>query len=142
MAKIMKAAEMEKCIGCYCCMLACARQVHSSLSLDRSGIHIRTLGGLTAGFQAVVCLACLPAPCAEACPTGAFRQRKGGGVRYSREACIHCGSCKEACPVDAIIMDRETGEPVVCYHCGSCVPFCPHSCLIMTEGKKPKGDVI
>jgi len=138
LAKIMRAVEMEKCIGCYSCMLACARQVHGSLSLERSGIQIFTRGGLTAGFEAVVCLACKPAPCVEACPTEAFQQRKEGGVRYNYESCIRCGACGEACPVDAIIMDREKEEPVVCYHCGHCVPFCPHDCLAMREGAEGK----
>lgn len=136
MPKIMRAMEMEKCIGCYSCMLACARQVHNSLSLERSGIQIITRGGLTAGFQAVVCLACKPAPCAEVCPTGAMKERKEGGVRHSYRTCLGCGSCQQACPVDAIIMDRKKEKPVVCYHCGHCVHFCPHGCLTMVEAKK------
>jgi Fe-S-cluster-containing dehydrogenase component len=41
----------------------------------------------------------------EACPTGAYSQRKGGGVRVKKSLCIHCGDCAEACPVDAIYLD-------------------------------------
>ncbi|MFW5722298.1 MAG: 4Fe-4S dicluster domain-containing protein [Desulfohalobiaceae bacterium] len=129
--KIMKATHMERCIGCYTCSLACARAVHKSLSWKRSGIRIHTSGGISTGFEAIVCLACDPAPCVAACPTGAMRQRKGGGTVYKRSLCIKCGECATACPVDAILMDQETGEPVVCIHCGRCVPLCPHDCLEM-----------
>lgn len=133
MGKIMRAVEMGRCIGCYSCMLACARQVHGSLSLGRSGIQVRTRGGLTAGFEAIYCLACREAPCVESCPTGAFQQREGGGVRFHRDSCIGCGNCQGACPVDAVIMDRERGTPVVCYHCGYCISYCPQDCLAMEK---------
>jgi Fe-S-cluster-containing dehydrogenase component len=131
--KILRAIAMERCIGCYSCMLGCARLVHNSLSLIRSGIHVRSLGGLTAGFEARYCLACRPAFCALACPTGAFVQREGGGVCYRERLCIRCGHCARACPVNVILVDEETGFPVVCLQCGSCVNFCPHGCLAMVD---------
>jgi Fe-S-cluster-containing dehydrogenase component len=67
----------------------------------------------------------------EACPTGAYSQRKGGGVRVKKSLCIHCGDCAEACPVDAIYLDA-TDHPFVCIHCGRCVDYCPHDCLELT----------
>ena len=131
LSKVLKAVAMERCIGCYSCMFACARIVHDSLSWSRSGIRVRSLGGLTAGFEASYCLACPLPPCIDACPSGALTEVQGGGVRYQRELCLRCGHCAPACPVNAIRLDGETGEPVVCLHCGGCVPFCPHACLAM-----------
>ena len=131
LSKILKAVAMEQCIGCYSCVLACARLVHNSLSLVRSGIQIRSRGGLMAGFEARLCLACPKAPCIEACPTGAMAQRKSGGVHYQEKLCIRCGKCAGACPVKAITMDDEKDIPIVCTHCGNCVNFCPHGCLAM-----------
>ena len=130
--KIFTAPRMERCIGCHSCSLACARLVHKRLSWDTAGIRIFSSGGLSTGFVAYTCLACDPAPCAEVCPTGAFSQRKGGGVKVKKKLCIHCGDCKEACPVDAIYLD-ETGEPFVCIHCGRCINYCPHDCLEMRD---------
>lgn len=130
--KILRTPHMERCIGCHSCSLACARQVHKRFSWDTAGIRIKSSGGVSTGFEATICLACLPAPCAEACPTGAFTQRKGGGVKVKHELCIQCGKCAVACPVDAVYLDSDD-NPYVCIHCGRCVPFCPHDCLAMVE---------
>ena len=125
---VLSASRMDRCIGCHSCSLACARLVHKQLSWNAAGIRIRSYGGLTTGFEATVCLACDPAPCVAACPTGAFSQRKSGGVIVKRALCIHCGQCARACPVDAVYLDHDQ-TPYVCIHCGRCVPFCPHACL-------------
>ncbi len=130
--KVLTAARMERCIGCHSCSLACARLVHQHLSWNTAGIRIKSSGGLSTGFEARVCLACNPAPCAEACPTGAFRQRKGGGVIVKDSLCIRCGDCAKACPVDAIYLDLKS-RPYVCIHCGRCVAYCPHDCLEMRD---------
>ncbi len=130
--KILTAPRMERCIGCHSCSLACARLVHKRLSWQTAGIRIHSSGGLSTGFIAQNCLACSPAPCAEVCPTGAFAQRPGGGVIVKKNLCIRCGECAQACPVDAIFLDRS-GEPFVCIHCGRCVAFCPHQCLEMVK---------
>ena len=139
--KILTTPRMDRCIGCHSCSLACARLVHKRLSWDTAGIRIASSGGLSSGFEARACLACDPAPCVQACPTGAYTQRKGGGVVVKMELCNRCGACAKACPVDAIFMD-VAGEPFVCIHCGRCVSFCPHACLEMADspGQLSRGD--
>ncbi len=132
--KILKASRMERCIGCYSCSLACARLVHKKLSWSSAGIRISTSGGVSTGFEAKLCVACDPAPCAAACPTEALTQRKGGGgVRVKHSLCIRCGKCAVACPVDAIHIAPQEGLPYLCIHCGRCVPFCPQGCLDFSE---------
>ena len=136
--KILRATAMGRCIGCYSCSLACARLVHKSVSWKRAGIHIRSSGGLSTGFEARVCLACNPAPCAQACPENALVQKKGGGVILKKDKCSGHGECAKACPVDAIYMDSELEIPVFCIHCGRCVQYCPHECLEMIEITSPE----
>lgn len=131
--KILQAVHMERCIGCHSCSLACARLVHKVLSWDHCGIRIKSSGGMSTGFEAQLCVACDPAPCVAACPTGAYSQRKGGGVKVDRSLCIRCGECARACPVDAIHLSVEDNSPFVCIHCGRCVAFCPHSCLALSD---------
>ena len=134
--KVFRATRMERCIGCHSCSLACARLVHKSLSWNTAGIRIKSVGGVTSGFQAVVCLSCDPPPCAGACPTGAMRPRKsGGGVLFKDDICIRCGECAKACPVDAIYLNREQ-RPHVCIQCGRCIPFCPHDCLELLDARE------
>ena len=122
---------MGRCIGCHSCSLACARLGHKKLSWSAAGIQIRSSGGLSAGYEASLCLACDPAPCARVCPTSACAQRNGGGVKKKDSLCIRCGKCAAACPVQAVHVDKENGLPRVCVHCGRCVPFCPHACLAL-----------
>ncbi len=130
--KILTAPHMERCIGCHSCSLACARLVHKRLSWETAGIRIHSTGGLSSSFAANRCLACDPAQCVSVCPTGALKQRRGGGVIFSKKLCIKCGECTSACPVDGILQDRD-GSIYVCVHCGQCVDFCPHECLEMQD---------
>lgn len=132
--KQLRAARMERCIGCHSCSLACARLVHGHLSWNTAGIRIVSSGGLSTGFEAKVCLCCDPAPCVAVCPTGAFSQRKGGGVVQNKEVCISCGQCAKACPMEAIYLDDKS-RPYVCIHCGRCVAFCPHDCLELAKAE-------
>ncbi len=121
---------MERCIGCFSCSLACARLVHKQLSWTNAGIRISSAGGLSAGFEARVCLACDPPPCAAACPTEALVARPGGGVKVFHDRCIRCGECAQVCPADAILYGEEDSLPYLCIHCGRCVAYCPHDCLV------------
>ncbi len=131
--KVHRAVRMERCIGCHSCSMACARLVYKSFSWNTAGIRIHSAGGVTTGYAAILCIACDPPPCAEACPTGAIYPRKsGGGVLLKKSLCIQCGRCAAACPVDAIYLDKGN-NPYVCVHCGQCVPFCPHDCLEMFD---------
>ena len=133
MAKILKAQEMSKCIGCFSCMNICAAVNHQNHSMMKSSIRIKTSGGLSGRFVAVVCLGCEEPACAEGCPTGALTVREGGGVKLKKETCIGCGRCEEACIAGAAALDKDTNKPIICHHCGTCVKFCPHGCLTMEE---------
>lgn len=131
--KVLQAPRIERCIGCHSCSMACARLVHKHISWIEAGIRIHSAGGLSTGFEARICVACDPAPCAEVCPTRALTQRKGGGVRMSKKRCIRCGECAKVCPADAVHIGVDDGFPYLCIHCGQCVSFCPHSCLELKE---------
>lgn len=130
--KQLTTPRIDQCIGCQSCSLACARLVYQKISWNAAGIRIHSSGGLSNGFVANRCLACDPAPCADACPTEAFTPRPGGGVIMKKRYCIQCLQCLDACPVDAIYADRQ-GDVYVCIHCGQCVNFCPQDCLEMVE---------
>lgn len=134
MVKILTAPGMGKCIGCYSCMLACARYVHNDFSPHKSAIQVRTQGGMQGRLVADICRACVDAPCAAACPTGALSPRKGGrGMTWRPKLCTGCGLCVDACPAHVIGWDDEEERPIVCIFCGRCVQYCPHGCLELVD---------
>lgn len=133
MPKILRAVHIKKCIGCYSCMLACARTVQQNFSPYKSAIQIRSVGGLQSRLVADICLGCKEPACAAACNCGALSPRAGGGVRFFKEKCLGCGDCVETCVIGVIRFDREDNRPIICIQCGACTRYCPHEVLSMEE---------
>lgn len=133
MPKVIKVQHMDRCIGCESCVYACARRRFGILSIDFSAITVKTKGGMENGFTVIICRGCKDPVCARACPTGALRARKGGGVRIDLSKCDSCGACADACTIGAITIEARTGKPIVCTQCGACVEFCPHEVLVLEE---------
>lgn len=134
MSRVLRAEGMNKCIGCFSCMLACSSVNHQNHSMSKSAIKVRTSGGLRGKFVADVCIACKDErACAQACPTGALQKRPGGGVTLKPDMCIGCRKCEAACIVRAVSFDEDNHKPIICKHCGACARFCPHECLRMEE---------
>jgi carbon-monoxide dehydrogenase iron sulfur subunit len=132
MPKRLSVVDVDRCVGCQCCMFACARRLGQG-GLAASCIGVRSAGGIRKGFTVVVCRACPDPPCARVCPTDALRPREGGGVRLDAALCIGCGNCVEACPFGAVFWDREQQKPLICVYCGYCVPYCPYDVLAHEE---------
>ena len=133
MSRVLRAHGMSKCIGCYTCMITCALINQKNHSLEKSSIHIKTTGGLEGSLVVTVCHGCKEAACAEACPTGALKSLKKGGVDLVEAECIGCRRCVSSCTVGAITFNEDTHKPIICHHCGICVRSCPHGCLSLEE---------
>jgi len=136
MAKILKPKEMNKCLGCFTCMNVCAITNRNNHSLIKSAIRVRTTGGMSSRFIAIVCLGCAEPACMEKCPSNALVKRPGGGVLVREDMCVGCRKCEGACIMRAINFDEERKKPIICRHCGVCARFCPHDCLQMVEVKE------
>ena len=136
MSKILNPIDMNKCLGCLSCMIVCSTVHQKNHSLAKSALKVRTTGGLTSSYVAIVCLGCKEPACMEVCPSHALEKRPGGGVLVKKEACIGCRKCVSACIMRAINFDEETKTPIICSHCGTCSRFCPHGCLQMLEAEE------
>ncbi len=130
MPRITRVVNIERCIGCQLCALACARVNRGTVSLDEAAVSVRPAGASASSYVVVLCRACPDPPCAQSCPTGALTPRKGGGVKLKKELCDSCGECVQACIVGAIHLDTPDRKPVFCIHCGACIEFCPHGVLV------------
>jgi len=66
-----------------------------------------------------------------------------GGDTDCPYGCLGLGDCVKACTFDAIIIDEESGLPIVdeekCTSCGACVKACPKAIIeIRDKGKKSR----
>lgn len=69
--------------------------------------------------------------CKYLCPAGAFYGLIGKAspyaVRVNDDACIHCGKCNKACPMNVEVMNAKNGRvtSLECINCNECVNVCP-----------------
>lgn len=73
----------------------------------------------------------------------AFAHSLSAGESGCPYGCLGEGDCVMVCKFDAIVIDKETGLPVVdeekCTACGACVRSCPRSIIeIRPKGKKSR----
>ena len=133
MSKLIKVIHREQCIGCLSCMQACARRWQQEVAPSRAALGVEVYPGVEGAFSIRLCYGCLEPDCAEACPTGALKPRRGGGVKLDPSLCQHCADCVKACIPSALMWDHEKKIPIPCRHCGLCAVFCPNNVLKMVE---------
>ncbi|WP_135466331.1 4Fe-4S dicluster domain-containing protein [Crenalkalicoccus roseus] len=80
-----------------------------------------------------VCKHCDPAPCLEACPTGALFRTEFESVVVQQDICNGCGYCVPACPFGVVELSVEDGKAHKCTLCydrlkGGLEPACAKSC--------------
>lgn len=138
--------NMENCIGCRHCEIACAVE-HSSdkdlISMLFEDPQPQPRISVNLGFDLMTfpnkCQHCDPAPCLEACPVGAiYRDESTDTVQILEERCISCGMCAMVCPYAAIqYRVRPNIQNEVAYKCDSCIdrlkdgrePACVEACV-------------
>jgi len=101
MARWGMVINLNKCIGCYACMLAC-KQEHF---LPPEVFWGRVLIGEDGKYPAVrkqqypvLCNHCEDAACVDVCPTGASTRREDGIIIIDYDKCVGCRYCMMACP--------------------------------------------
>jgi phenylacetyl-CoA:acceptor oxidoreductase subunit 1 len=92
--------DLSKCVRCYACIAAC--RVEHFLPMGVTWPKLVALetnhGSPEVSTYSVRCNQCKNAPCVEACPTGATRQREDGIIVVDQDKCVGCRYCVIACP--------------------------------------------
>ena len=113
--------DLEKCIGCRSCMVACKQHnaqppqtwwnrvftpgSHRHLTPPAKGVEF---------FLPVHCQHCENAPCEKVCPVGATYHAEDGAVLIDYERCIGCRYCMAACPYGVRQFNWEDPEKAHC----------------------------
>ena len=112
--------DLKRCIGCYGCQLSCKAEHGTPPGVFFARVIKREFGtfpNTQLVFLPTLCFHCTNAPCVDVCPTGASHYREGGVVDITREECVGCLACTQACPYGARYFNYvEPPEPKHPFH--------------------------
>lgn len=112
MTRYGMAIDLNRCIGCHTCSIAC--KVANNMPENMQYSWVDTIGGesrdtasgefpnCSMSYHPMQCQHCEQPACMANCSTGATQQREDGIVWIDYELCIGCGSCVEACPYEGV----------------------------------------
>jgi molybdopterin-containing oxidoreductase family iron-sulfur binding subunit len=101
MARYGMVIDLNICIGCNACTMACKAEHATPPEIFFSKVLEKEVGKYPAArriFLPVLCNHCANPACMDVCPTGATWKRDDGIVLVDYDLCIGCRSCMEACP--------------------------------------------
>ena len=138
-------AEIDKCVGCRACEVACAekhkeegRGKDEELILTARRMHVGVSMGGTKPMP-IQCRHCEDPTCLFACITGAMhRDPETGMVLVDYDKCVGCWTCLKMCSYGAILADVEGHRVLKCDKCmmerpPACVQACPNEVLVFEE---------
>lgn len=129
--------DLDRCIGCFACTVACQTLHAAPAQTRRLDVHqigpSGTFPELRMHYLPVMCQQCDNPPCLEVCPTGATRKNEQGLVCIEAGDCIGCGACAAACPFKARYVNPVSQIAESCDYCHEREPvggqpFCARSC--------------
>lgn len=147
------AIDQRTCIGCHACTVACKTEHQVPLGQFRTWVKYvdsGTFPDTSRAFGVMRCNHCTDAPCVTICPTSALFKRPDGIVDFDSERCIGCKSCMQACPYDALYIDKDTNTAAKCNYCAhrvdnglepACVIVCPTHSIWSGDLDDPDSDI-
>ena len=101
MARMKFLCDIERCIACHGCVVACKEGHELPVGISRRRVVTINEGKPGEKSVSISCMHCSDPPCMAVCPTGCIYQREDGIVLVNKESCIGCGYCFMACPFGA-----------------------------------------
>ncbi len=101
MGRMKFLCDVERCIDCKGCVVACKEGNHVPVGINRRRVITVDQGKPGEKSLSISCMHCSDAPCIAVCPVDCIYQREDGIVLHDKEACIGCGYCFMACPFGA-----------------------------------------
>jgi len=137
--------NIEKCLACKSCEIACAL-VHSKSKVLEEAItesprpqRMITVEPVGESGVPIQCRHCEAAPCIEICPTGAIQRfDEQAPVVVDADLCIGCKLCMLICPFGVLQIGSEGRAIIKCDMClermeqgqePACVEACPTKAL-------------
>jgi Fe-S-cluster-containing dehydrogenase component len=131
--------DLDRCIGCKGCEVACKQE--NGVVLGSAWNKVLTVGptgkypDVETYFLPAVCQECTAPECVKVCPTGAsYKRSEDGVVLVDKEKCIGCQYCMMACPYGVRSFNKEMRVVEKCTLCvhlqavgekPACVKNCP-----------------
>lgn len=137
----------KRCTGCKACALAC--KDYRNLPEEYALRNVVEYGGGSwaqdgtgawttdayAYYVSSACNHCDTPACMAACPQGAYVKDEATGIVKQADPakCIGCGTCVQACPYEAPILDQAKARAIKCDLCYDRVsegkaPVCVEAC--------------
>lgn len=117
MTKLGMAINLQRCIGCQTCAVACKMQNNVPMGMQWN--RVLTDGcdvidgaqgqfpNLTRVYLPLSCQHCENPACQRVCPTGATYKDDLGRVQIDYDKCIGCRMCMAACPYNARVFNWD-----------------------------------
>lgn len=166
MARYGMAIDLDRCIGCYNCQVAC-KDEHVGNDFSPIAKPQPTFGHFWMGLKEQervlseahirvyyyphMCNHCDDAPCIKAAKDGSVYKRDDGVVIIDPEKSVGQKELAAACPYSAIFWNEEQNVPQKCTFCAHlldegwdtprCVQTCPTDCLIFGDLDDPESRI-
>jgi len=154
MTKYAMAIDLNKCIGCHACAIACKAEWGLEDQTSRCWVlpigPEETAEGMASTFYTGLCNHCDSPACVDECPTGATYKDKTGRVVVNKELCIGCANCVISCPYNARYISAIDKKAEKCTFCEgritegvlpACVETCPTQARVFGDIENSRSEV-